>query len=889
MDDLLNEFLTETTEALDVVDAELVRFESDPNDKDILDKIFRLVHTIKGTCGFLGLPRLESVAHAGETMLGKFRDGELTVTPTAVTLVLEALDQIKVILCHLEDEGSEPEGDDAALIDKLNAFSAGGAPEASAATLEEVFENTARDDDEAEAEAEEATSAEDAPAEEDAPVAEEEHQEAAPKEAAPKEVETAAASADDALKGKEPSIASQSIRVNVDVIENLMTMVSELVLTRNQLLEMVRHMDDSEFEVPLQRLSNVTGELQEGVMKTRMQPVGNAWQKLPRVVRDLGQELGKKMVLDMQGADTELDRQVLELIKDPLTHMVRNSADHGLETPGERKAAGKSETGRILLKAFHEGGHIVIEITDDGRGLNMEKIKEKILANGLATSTQLETMSEGQIQRFVLNAGFSTAQKVTNVSGRGVGMDVVRSNIELIGGTIDLRSKEGEGSTFTIKIPLTLVIVSALIVSSGGQKFAIPQLTVVELVRTGGNSETKIEHVNKTPVLRLRDRLLPLIYLTDELGLGDAESDNKGTDGYIVVAQVGDQTFGVVMDEVFDTEEIVVKPASSVLRDITMFSGNTILGDGSVIMIIDPNGLAATVSKEQIEEKSDAAADDDAVGTRAAEETTSLLIFRAGNQEPKAVPLSVVTRLEEVDAAKIETASGEAVTQYRGTLMPLIHSTIGTVLKAEGRQPMLVFSDGGRQVGIAVDQIVDVVEDRLEVELEATRPGVLGTAIIRGKATELMDVGHYLTQVYPDWFDRNEESMNEQQKPQVLLVDDSAFFRNMMSPLLKVAGYSVTVAESVEQAWAYRESGVKFDAIISDIEMPDVDGWAFAERVRDDVEWGGTPILALTSCNSPEDLARSQEVGFVDHVSKTDRNRIVSVLEHTLSHKEEAA
>jgi len=684
----------------------------------------------------------------------------------------------------------------------------------------------------------------------------------------------------------------------VDVIENLMTMVSELVLTRNQLLEMVRHLDDSEFEVPLQRLSNVTGELQEGVMKTRMQPIGNAWQKLPRIVRDLSQELNKKMVLDMQGAETELDRQVLELIKDPLTHMVRNSADHGLETPEERVAAGKPETGTIVLRAYHEGGHIIIEVTDDGKGLNIDRIKEKILANGLVTKGQLDNMSENQIQKYVFNAGFSTAQKVTNVSGRGVGMDVVRSNIEIIGGTIDLRSKEGRGSTFTIKIPLTLAIVSALIVSSGGEKFAIPQLSVVELVRTGGNSEHTIETVNDTHVLRLRDRLLPLVSLTSELGIGahrngeEVEGDGidaeASSESYIVVAQVGAQTFGVVVDEVFDTEEIVVKPVSNILREIAMFSGNTILGDGSVIMIIDPNGMAAAISKEQVEQGTDVAEVEEKVAVNTANDMTSLLIFRAGTPEPKAVPLSVVTRLEEVQADEIEVSAGEALVQYRGTLMPLVHNSMGTQLKTEGRQPTLVFSDGGRMVGIAVDEICDVVDDRLDVQHQNGQPGMLGTAVINGKATEVLDIGYFLTQVHPDWFERGTDE-TEQVAHKILLVDDSAFFRNMMAPLLKIAGYQVTVAESVDQAWSLREAGARFDVIVSDIEMPDTDGWAFAEKVRDDSEWGNTPIVALSSCSSPEDLARSQEVGFVDHVSKTDRDRIVSVLEQTLSQKEEAA
>ena len=385
--------------------------------------------------------------------------------------------------------------------------------------------------------------------------------------------------------------AGQSIRVTVDTLEHLMTMVSELVLTRNQLLEIVRRHDDSEFKTPLQRLSNVTAELQEGVMKTRMQPIGNAWQKFPRIVRDLSNELGKQIDLEMQGAETELDRQVLDLIKDPLTHMVRNSADHGLETPDERRAAGKPGHGRIRLSAYHEGGYIIIQIADDGRGLNTERIKAKAVAQGLVSEAEMEKLSEAQIHKFIFAPGFSTAAKITSVSGRGVGMDVVRNNIDQIGGTIDVKSVAGVGLSFTIKIPLTLAIIAALIVESGGDRFAIPQLSVVELVRARNGGEHRIERIKDTTVLRLRDKLLPLARLSHLLG-ADIEAAGDVESGFIVVTQVGSQTFGIVVDSVFHTEEIVVKPMSSKLRHIAMFSGNTILGDGSVIMIIDPNGVA---------------------------------------------------------------------------------------------------------------------------------------------------------------------------------------------------------------------------------------------------------------------------------------------------------
>ena len=425
-------------------------------------------------------------------------------------------------------------------------------------------------------------------------------------------------------------VANQSIRVNVDTLEHLMTMVSELVLTRNQLLEISRRNEDTEFKVPLQRLSNVTAELQEGVMKTRMQPIGNAWQKLPRIVRDLSGELGKQIELEMHGADTELDRQVLDLIKDPLTHMVRNSADHGLETPAERAAAGKPEQGTIRLSAYHEGGHIIICIADNGRGLNTERIKAKAVSNGLVSEAELEKMTEAQIHKFIFAPGFSTAAAVTTVSGRGVGMDVVRTNIDQIGGTIDVKSVAGEGSSVTIKIPLTLAIVSALIVEAAGDRFAIPQLAVVELVRARANSEHRIERIKDTAVLRLRNKLLPLMHLKKLLKIDDGSSSDP-ENGFIVVTQVGSQTFGIVVDGVFHTEEIVVKPMSTKLRHIDMFSGNTILGDGAVIMIIDPNGIAKALGASGA--ASHEIADENAASrASAAEQLTSLLVFRAGSR-----------------------------------------------------------------------------------------------------------------------------------------------------------------------------------------------------------------------------------------------------------------
>ena len=878
MDDLLSEFLTETAESLDVVDVELVRFESNPGDKATLNNIFRLVHTIKGTCGFIGLPRLESIAHAGETLLGKFRDGALPVTPASVTLVLASVDRIKLILAHLAAEQVEPPGDDRDLIAQLERVSQGEAiaptpkpapapvisapvvvaevtpgPEAqegegrwdgdqgrflrpgevSLADLEAAFMNT------------------------ECP----EVQEIKPVVAAVAAV-AAVVEHDDEKKG---AIGANTIRVNVDVLESLMTMVSELVLTRNQLMQILRNSVDSEFKAPLQRLSGVTAELQEAVMKTRMQPIGSAWKKLPRIVRDASQDLGKKIDLQMEGENTELDRQVLELIKDPLTHMIRNSCDHGVETTEQRIAAGKSETGVIKLRAYHEGGHIIIEVSDDGAGLNTDRIRQKAVEKGVIDATEAMAMTDAQIHRLVFAPGFSTAAKVTNMSGRGVGMDVVKTNVEQIGGTIDLRSSFGAGSTFIIKIPLTLAIISALIVGVEDHRFALPQLSVIELVRAGKRSEHRIEMINTTRVLRLRDRMLPLVALSDVLGLmvDDGSNDRSAC---IVVMQVGETRFGLIVDEVFDTEEIVVKPLSKRLGSMSEYSGATILGDGSVIMILDPNGISRSIANVErtvsrlLDEQTRAAA-----AARAAQETQtriSMLLFTAGGSEPRACPLSLVTRLEEIDASTFEMTSRGLVVQYRGRLMPLASG--GGAIRREGRQPMLVFSQGTLVVGLAVDSILDIVEDLLDFQLTDQAPGVLGTAVLKGRSTEIIDVSHYLGQAEPAWASAAVQLDVRANRKRILLIESHPFFRNLLAPMVSAAGYDVTVASGLEEARARLAAGATFDVVLAD-----ADGAVITE-----VE--GAQVVQMSSRRDG------------DAVPKSDRHALLDAIQRAI-HRGEAA
>jgi two-component system chemotaxis sensor kinase CheA len=865
MDDLLSDFLTETNEGLATLDVVLLKLEKAPDDRPTLSEIFRSVHTIKGTCGFLGLSRLEKVAHAAENVLGKYREGALKVTPEGITLILSAIDCMKGIVSGLETTGSEPQGNDSALIATLDAAwrgepigSSPSAPPPQPSPAEAMIDPF----DALE------LPAVDAPPE---PVAAEP---AAPPEPA---AQPAAAAAPAAGQGAAPP---QTIRVSVDVLEDLMTLVSELVLTRNQLLQLVRARSDAALTVPLQRLSHITSELQEGVMKTRMQPIGNAWQKLPRIVRDLANELGKKIELVMKGAETELDRQVLELIKDPLTHMVRNSGDHGLETPDQRRAAGKPETGRVMLNAYHEGGHIIIEIGDDGRGLPAEKIRQKVLNQGLATEAELAGMSEREIQHFIFRAGFSTAAAITSVSGRGVGMDVVKTNVEKIGGTIELRSVEGKGTTFFIKIPLTLAIVSALIVEAGKERFAIPQIGVVELVRAGSGGST-IERIDQTPVMRLRDRLLPLVSLSKLLKLDDAEMVREEDAGFVVVTQVGPNVFGIIVDKVFDTEEIVVKPVAPILRHVTMFSGNTILGDGSVIMILDPNGIARATGVGADGPAEDAGRADGLTGSRSTERT-ALLLFRAGDDTPKAVPLGLVSRLEDLPAESIEMSGGQPLVQYRGKLMPLVPMSGHWMAPAPGtRQAVLVFSDQHRAMGLMVDAILDVVEEHLEIEGNHDRPGFLGGTVIGGKVTDVMDCAWWLRQAGDDWF--KPQPTRENSGKRLLLVEDSAFFRHLLVPGLTAAGYDVTAVDTGLQALRLREQGAMFDIIVSDIEMPELDGLGLARAVREGGPWQHLPMIAMSGRAEPGHAQRCRNAGFTNNVGKSDRESLLTALRENLS------
>ncbi len=858
MDELLQEFLTETGENLDTVDRELVRFEQDPNDRDILRNIFRLVHTVKGTCGFIGLPRLEALTHAAESVMGQFRDGA-TVKPIAVTAILETIDRIKDILAELAEKGQEPEGNDETLIGELLALADQARGEIAPAPpppapMDPVAAYLARHGQATAQSAAEDIVFRSAPS----------PQRGRDGRIEPGEQPVHAEESHGAARASGPA----TLRVNVDTIEHLMTMVSELVLTRNQLLEVSRRQEDPGLKAPLQRLSLITAELQDGVMKTRMQPIGNAWSKLPRIVRDLSGELGKRIELVTEGAETELDRQILDLIKDPLIHMVRNCADHAIELPADRRAAGKPEQGTIRLAAYHEGGSVTISVTDDGRGLDIERIRGKAIARGLTTEAELEKLSDAQIGRFIFQPGFSTAENVTAVSGRGVGMDVVKANVDSIGGTVDISSRPGLGTAITIKIPLTLAIISALIVVAGADRYAIPQTAVRELVRVKAGDDNRIEQINGAPVLRLRGRLLPIISLSELMGTPRAAAG----EGFIVVTQIGERQFGILVDSVFHTEEIVVKPMSSKLRHIPLFSGNTILGDGAVVLIVDPNGVASLVGaalSNEAEAEPQASHDHVQNGER-----TTMLVFRTGAGGLQALPLSLVTRLEEVEAQAFERGGGRTLLHYRNRLVP-VTAIADTQLRNQGIQPLVIVSDGDLTLALAVEAIVDIVEETFDLEMaDPDERGVIGSAVIRGRTTDIVDLAHYLPTGGAGWLGAARGAVAAKR---VLLVEPSDFLREMLSPVLKASGHNLTmIADFAAAAAAIAEES--FATVLLDLDRDAEAAFAFAAACQEKPRGERPRLLGLTTCATPDLHLRAAQAGLDDIVGKFDRRALLTEL-----------
>jgi len=716
MNEVTREFLLETHENLGQLEGDLIALEKDPTEKQTLARVFRNLHTVKGSAGFLGLAKLQAVAHSAESLLSRLRDGELTFNPPIATALLQTIDSIRQVLASVESEAGEGSGNYSNLVRELDRLrETGGTAETPAVVARTMV---------------------------------------APIEPVP--LTSAAITSpgpgtsfvQEATEPRAQSVSDSSIRVDVGLLDKLMNLVGELVLARNQIMQFSSSQENAAFLGTVQRLNLLTTELQANVMKTRMQPIGNIWSKFPRVVRDLALACGKQVRIDMEGQETELDKTIIEAIRDPLTHMVRNAVDHGIESPSTRLERGKLAEGRLSLHAFHEGGKVIIEINDDGGGIDPIRVRDKAIKVKAISPEEAVRMNERELVNLVFLPGFSTTEKVTHFSGRGVGMDVVRTNIERIGGSVELESQPGLGTTVKMKIPLTLAIIPALTVTSGGERYAIPQVSLLELVRLEGDQvKQRIESIHGFPVYRLRGNLLPLVYLNKELRTGDIRSAESEIN--IVVLHADDRQFGLVVDAIHDTEEIVVKPLQKQLKGVNVFAGATIMGDGRVALILDVLGIAQRANvvtgarvralTEQNAQTSDASSN----------AKQSLLLFSIRDGGRMAIPLSIVARLEEFPFGSLERTGDQFVVQYRGEILPLVD--VARQLNAEGGRAegiplasdtvqVVVYAGSERQVGLIVGSILDIVDEEIIATSRSSRSGVLHSAIVQGRVAEFLDV-----------------------------------------------------------------------------------------------------------------------------------------------------
>lgn len=938
-EELLAEFLTESKENLSSIEQQLMDLEVNPQDEEILGAIFRTIHTVKGSCGFLGLVGLEKVAHAGENLLSKIRSLKFEMNADLVSLLLECADAITGLLDALESEGAEPDIDHSDLISRLhvaerlvatvaggeepvigtekedsgseiddgfaelkvwasdisdeglralvakgwvsaqavmdigfatlkelNGFTAGDALKLLGVAKGVVAKNCSRD-----VKPEVRKQVEPKP----------ESVKEAPREKLATASDTLTISPAPVKKTAVKSSAAKpknsgSIRVDVDLLDSLMNQVGELVLTRNRLVQMVLASGNMEFVRVSRDVDHITEQLQSQFLRTRMQPIQSVWNSVPRIVRDMGKQLEKKISVVMQGEETELDRTILNALKDPLTHIIRNSCDHGIEMPNERRLAGKPAEGTLRLSASQESGFIVIFIEDDGAGINAERVKDKAVAMGVLTAEQGSKISDKAALQLIFHAGLSTSEKVSNVSGRGVGMDVVRTEIERVGGNVDISSEPGKGTALRIRIPLTLAIISAMIVSCKGQRFAIPQMSIQELL-SAPESSNEWRVIGGQSFFRLRGKLLPIIRLQETLKLNDSV-EGKGS---IVVVDLGDRHFGVLVDQVHGSEEIVVKPLGVHFQHLGFYGGCSILGDGVVIPIFDCNELAnlMQLSPEVEAMRQAEEGDENRLGQ---DELQHTLVFSQGQQR-FAIPMVLIERLELFSAERIEYSGTSEVLQYRGDVIAVIRwsDLIESGERASsGDVYGLILSDGHKRMCLQVEKVEDILETPLEIKMRSENPLFLGTAVIDDIATEVIDVFEVVKKVDANWFVRTSivsDSAESSSRQRILFVEDAAFFRNLVMPIFDVLGYDAWVARDGVEACKILEQRAP-DLILTDLEMPNMDGYELTDWVRGREEFDGIPIVALTATPVDEiDMAHREK--FVAVMLKLDRQSLTEGLD----------
>lgn len=730
MTEVIREFILETSENLAQLDTDLITLEKSPSDRSTLASVFRTLHSIKGTAGFVGLPKLQSLAHAAENLLSKLRSGEMVFNRTIATSLLHVVDAVRQMISSIEKEGNEGTVDYRKLIEELDYLREAGDKASPAVTTHIPPPQLP---------SRPTTTIEFAK-----PVP------ALPQMPEPVE-EPILNTVESSVSRGNVTVAETSIRVDVGILDKLMNLVGELVLARNQIVQHSTAYEEPGYLGTVQRLNLLTSELQAGVMKTRMQPISTLWSKFPRVVRDLAVACGKKVRFDMEGQGTELDKTILEAIRDPLTHLVRNAVDHGIESPDVRLKNGKAAEGRLSLRSFQESGKVVVEIQDDGGGIDPQKVRDKALQSKLLTPEEATNLSDSEAISLIFMPGFSTSEQVTQFSGRGVGMDVVRTNIEKIGGTVDVESRLNGGTVVKMKIPLTLAIIPALSVTCADERFCIPQVNLLELVRIEQDQiAKKIENIHGAPVYRLRGNLLPIVFLDQQLKLATKRSETS--DLFVVVLQADDRQLGLVVDAIHDTEEIVVKPLQKQHKSITVFAGATIMGDGRVALILDVMGIAGRAGV--ISGRRGRQIHDEKV---AAPTVTHhpLLVFATVDGGRMAIPLPSVARLEEFPTAILERVGPRSMVQYRGAILPLVDISrelhqlmnhgheVAPATTSEMTQ-VVVCSEQGRQVGLVVENIVDIVDEDLTTRSPASRPGILFNAVVQGRVTEFPDINEIL-------------------------------------------------------------------------------------------------------------------------------------------------
>ena len=676
MPEILREFLAESAEGLERIDRHLVELERDPS-PERLAEIFRALHTLKGSSGMLGYPKLEALAHAGESVLSALQDGELIVSSNIITSLLAALDSLRSLLQRIKSLGCEATEDYGEVIGSLGKLLQSAAP--------------------------------------------------------PSAVQTPARDLSVSVREKRATAGGSTIRVDVCRLDRLMELSGELVLTCNQILHLTASPQDDDHIRAAQRLKRITSNIQDAVMQARLQSIGSVWNQVPRLARDLALACGKQVTVEMEGSETELDRGMLEAIRDPLTHVLRNAIAHGIESPEQRLCAGKSPSGRLLLRAFHREGCVHIEISDDGAGVDLQQVRQHALQRKLITLEESLQLDERELANLVFLPGFSTAETVTNVAGRGVGLDIVRANIQRIGGEVSLRTLSGQGTALHFRIPLTLAIVPALMVSSGGQRFAIPQADLLEVASLSGTAS--IERVCNAAVYRLRDRLLPLCFLDRELGL-----KSKGGEGYVVVVRARSVQFGLVVNSVDDAEEIVVKPLEEPLSRIACYAGAAASRDGRVVLILDVNGLAV---KADVATCAPVEPVDDKVAARnACGSTHKWLLFRSASGSRFALPLAAVVRLEEIPAERIEHSEGREVVRYGGDILPLLRvSRIFHEWEPERNLlTVAIIGDSESRAALAIDRIDDIVQETVEIRRDSRSRLLDGSVVIQRRVADVLNI-----------------------------------------------------------------------------------------------------------------------------------------------------